>query len=363
MKLSETQLVWVIVTTEIIAMIGLTISPAIQIAKQDAWLSMLAGGVMGIALTFLAVKLSILHPNQSLVQYSQKLLGKWLGRLIVLPYLLAWYVLPAILLRSFADFLHLILLNRTPLWLIVLLFLGVSTYLTYSSGMTGIGRYCELVGPIIVLTLIVSFLLILRNIEYHHILPFYFDSGEVNILKGSFAPAFWFAGPFVLLVIISFIQNPRRVLAKSMLGVGITVFMVASATLMVLLVFGPNIAANLRFSYFMSVRTIDILNFIQNVDVFIMFIWVFGVIAQSSLYIFIASYETANCLNVKNWRKIVWYLLPAIFIMAILIPDETAITLFDKFWTTAIYPVCGILIPLFLLILTLIKKKVSAQSF
>ena len=357
LKLSETQLVWVIATTEIIAMIGLKITPAIQIAKQDAWLSMLVGGIVGLAITFLAVKLSILHPNQTLIQYSQELLGKWFGRLIVLPYLLAWFILPAILLRSFADFIHLVLLNRTPVWLIILLFIGLMTYLTYSSGISGIGRYCELVGPIIIITLLISFLLNLQNIEWHHLLPFYFDSGEVNILKGSLAPAFWFSGPFVLLVIVSFIQTPQKVLAKSMLGVGITVFMVFASTLMVLLVFGPNLAAKLKFSYFVSVRTIDILSFIQNADVFIMFIWVFGVIAQSSLYIFIASYETANCLKVKDWRKIIWFGIPVIYIMAILIPDETAITLFDKFWTAVVYPICGILIPLFLLIITSFKKK------
>lgn len=362
MKLSGTQIVWIIATTQIVAIIGLEITPAIQIAKQDAWLSMLVGGVVSLALNFLVVHLSILHPNQTLIQFSQTLLGKWLGRIIVLPYLIAWYILPAIILRSFGDFIHLILLEQTPVWIIMIPLIGVMTYLTYSSGITGIGRFCGLVGPIIILTLLVSFILNVQNIELHHLLPVFSDSGWMNILKGSLAPAYWFAGPFTLLVIVSFMQKPQKAISKSMLGVGITVFMVLTATLMVLMVYGPDLSAKLRFSYFASVRTINILDFIQNVDIFIMFIWVFGVSAQLSLYLFIASYETAHWFKVKDWRRIIWFGAPAIFILAIFIPDETTITLFDKLWTSVVFPVCGIGIPLFLWIISAVKKKTSESK-
>ncbi|TDL75386.1 hypothetical protein E2R56_06080 [Rhodococcus qingshengii] len=357
MKLSGTQLVWIMVTTEIAAMLGLRITPAIQVAKQDAWLSMIVGGIIGVALTFLVVHLCILHPNQTLFQFSQALLGKWLGRLIVLPYLVSWYILTAVLLRAFADFIHLILLNKTPLWIIILLLIGLVTFLSYSSGITGIGRFCELVGPIIILTLIVSFILIGQNLELHHLLPFYADSEWTNILKGSIAPAFWFSGQFVLLVIVSFVQNTKKVLSKSILGVGITIFMIFTATLISLLVFGPNLSAKFRYPYFSAVRTIDILNFIQNADLYVLFILVFGVIAQASLYFFIASYEMANWINVKDWRRIIWFSAPAIAIITILIPGVSAIALFDEFWTAVVFPVCGIGIPLFLWTVSAVKRK------
>ncbi|MFE5320784.1 endospore germination permease [Paenibacillus sp. NPDC056579] len=357
MKLSGSQLFWIIVTTQVVAMIGLRISPAIVEAKQDAWLSMLLGGGIAVVLTYLVVHLSMLHPKQSLAQYSLTLLGKWFGRFIVLPYLIAWHLLSAVLLRSFADFLHLILVDRTPLWVIITLLLGLSVYMTYSAGITGIGRFCELMGPILLLMLIVSFILNLGSVEWRHLLPVYFDSGWAGISKGSLAPAFWFSGPFTLLVIVSFMHTPQKALSKSLLGVGVTVLMVSTSTLMVLLVFGPNLAAKIRFSYFMYVRTINIFNFIQNVDIFIMFIWIFGVCAQLSLYLFISSYETAKWFIVKDWRKFSWLGTPMIFIIAILIPNETIFTSYDQAWSTVIFPVCGIGIPLLLWTITVIKRK------
>ncbi|CAG7626141.1 endospore germination permease [Paenibacillus allorhizosphaerae] len=361
MKLSGSQLFWIIVTTEVIAMIGLRISPAIVISKQDAWISMLIGGGIGAAFTYLFVHLSTLHPNQTLTKYSQAMLGKWLGRIIVLPYLVVWYMLSAALLRSFADFLHLILVDSTPLWMIMVLLIGVTIYMVYSAGIMGIGRFCEIMGPIIFLTLIVSFILNVGNVNWHHVLPVYFDSGWLNILKGSFAPAFWFSGPFTTLVIVSFMQEPQKALSKSVLGVVTTAFLVFASTLMVLLIFGPNLSAKIRFPYFMYVRTIDILNFIQNVDIFIMFIWIFGVSAQLSLYLFIASYELTNWFSGKSWRRTIWFGAPAVYILALLIPDETTLTLYDKLWSSMIFPVCGVGIPLLLWIISVFKKNSVKQ--
>lgn len=357
MKLSGSQLVWMIVTTEIVAIIGINITPAILISKQDTWISMLVAGGIGAALTFLVVHLSMLHPNQTLTQFSQALLGKWLGRLIVLPYLIAWYTLSSYLLRGFAGFLQPFIIDRTPLWIIMLFLLCLMVYLTYSAGVTGIGRFSEIVGPIIIFVLIVSFILNAGNADWHHLLPVYADTGWVNIVKGSLRPALWFAGPFTLLVTVAFMQNPQKALSKSMLGVGITVVIVLTATLMVLMIFGPNLAAKIRFSYFMYVRTIDVLNFIQNVDIFTVFVWIFGVTAQLSLYLFVACYETAQWFRVKDWRRIIWYSTPVIFVMAILVPNDTSIAIYDEIWASAIFPVCGIGIPLSLWIVSVVKKK------
>jgi spore germination protein KB len=277
--------------------------------------------------------------------------------MIVLPYFIAWFTLSAIVLRSFGDFIHLILLDRTPVWMIMILIICLATYLTYSGGITGIGRFCEIAGPIIFLTLIVSFILNAGNVKWNHLLPVYSDSGWVNILKGSLAPASFKEESFMLLVIVSFMQNPKKALSRSMLGVGIVAFMVLAATIMVLLVFGPNVSAKLRFPYFMLVRSIDILDFIQNVDIFVIFIWIFAVFAKISLYLFITSYEIANWFNVKDWRRIIWFGAPAIYMMALLIPNEAIVEIYPIFWEFVIIPVCAIGIPLLLWIISVAKKK------
>ncbi|MDQ1914057.1 endospore germination permease [Paenibacillus sp. GD4] len=351
------QIFWIVVTIEVVMAVWLRIAPAITTSKQDAWLSMLVGGFMGIGVTFLAVRVSMLHPGQSLAIFSQKLLGKWLGRLIVLPYVAAWYLLAANVLRTFGDFVHLILLDKTPVWMIMLLMTILMTYITYYCGIQGIARFCEIVGPIIILTLVISFILNVRNVEWKQIFPIYFDSGWSQILQGSYAPASFFAESFMLLVIVSYMQNPKHALSRSMYSMGAVIFMVIAATFMVLLVFGPNVAAKLRFPFFMLVRSIDILNFIQNLDIFVIFIWVFGVYAKLSFYLCITSSELANCIHVKDWRKVIWVGAPMIFIISCFIPNESTIEFLHELWRILVIPLCGVGIPLLLWIITAVQKK------
>ncbi|MCZ8512170.1 endospore germination permease [Paenibacillus filicis] len=357
MKLSGMQIFWIIATIEIVMGIWLTITSTIELSKQDAWISMLVAGVAAAALTLLYARLSSLYPNQTLIEFSRTLMGKWLGGMIVLPYFIVWYTLPAVFLRVFGDFIHLLFLDRTPVWFIMILPLGLSIYLTYSGGITGIGRFAEIAGPILYLAFIVSFILNAPNVKWDQLLPVYSDSGWVNILKGALTPASYLAESFMLLVIVSFMHNPRKAPSRSMLAIGLNTLILFIAAFMVVLVFGPNVSGKLRFPYFMMVRSIDIMNFIQNVDIVVVFIWIFGVFTKLSIYLFITSYEMAQLINIKDWRKIIWFGAPAIYIMACLIPNETILGLYPLLWRSLIIPVCGIGIPLLLWIITVVKKK------
>ncbi|KAF9118029.1 hypothetical protein BGX30_004886 [Mortierella sp. GBA39] len=309
--------------------VWLRVSPAIEIAKQDAWMSMIIAGAIGLATTYLVMHVSLLHPGETLTQFSRKLLGGWIGRIVILPYFVAWLLLSGDVLRSFTDFIHLTILDQTPIWILMVMILALAVYLTGISGITGIGRFCELAGPVTFIALVLTFLLNVTNTKLLHILPIVGDSSWQEVFKAS---------------LIAF-----------------TAIMVTLATVMVLLVFGPYVGMELRFSYFMLVRTINILNFIQNVDVLVIFIWIFGVFAKISLYLFITSYEMAQWLQVKNWKKLIWICAPAILIIALLIPNEAAIIMIQKLWERIIIPVCAIAIPLFLWMITVMKRKIAKQ--
>lgn len=362
MRITGIQLFWILFTVEVVMAVWLRISPAIEVARQDAWLSMLIAGVFGAGITFLVVRLSLLHPGESLAVFSRKLLGKWIGGLFVVPYLISWYILAGDVLRSFADFIHLILLDRTPLWIILILMAVMMTIMTAVCGMNGIARFCEIAGPLTLATLIVSILLNAGNTDISNLFPVFADTGWRSILKASYPPASFFGESFLLLAIVSMVQHRSKALSRSMTGLMTTVALVTASTVMVLLVFGPNVSAKMRFPYFMLVRSINILDFIQNVDILVLFIWVFGVCAKISFYLFLTSSELAHCLGVKNWRKVVWFGAPLIFAIALAIPNETAIEMLQREWRQIIVPMCGVGIPLLLLLATAIHRLKPAKG-
>lgn len=357
MKLSGAQIVWIFATVEVVLFIWGMITPAIMIGKQDAWIAMLVGGMLAMVLTLLVVRLCVLHPGQSLFEFSQALLGKWLGRVIVLPYLVVWFFLNAAALRLFGDFIHLIMLDNTPVWLIMLLIVILMTYLTYSVGITGIGRFCEIVGPIIVSTLLLGFSLNIIDVKWDYIKPVIRDFGWAATLKHSILPASFLGESFIFFSILPFMEHPRKAYSRSLIAVGMATVLVFLATLMVLLVFGPDVSAKLRFPYFMLVRSINILDFIQNIDIFVIFIWIFGLFARLSLYLFITSYEAARWFHVKNWRIFIWIGAPAMFIMALLFPNSASLNSINSKWQMVAFPVCSIGIPLLLLLVSAFRKK------
>ncbi|QHW29658.1 endospore germination permease [Paenibacillus rhizovicinus] len=357
MKLSGWQLFWIVATAEIVMAVWLRISPDVEMAKQDAWVSMLIACIIGVFITYLVVKVGMKHPGKTLAQFSQEILGSWLGKIVLLPYFTAWFILSGDVLRSFADFIHLILLDKTPVWLLITLLLGAAIYLTGTSGITGIGRFCEIAGPVTILTLLLSFLLNAGNVKRSNILPLFGDASLSEISRASLAPASFLAESFMLLVLLSFVSSPKHVMRKSLTSVLFTGIVLAVTTVMVLLVFGPLVTQDFRFPYFMLVRSIDILNFVQNLDILVIFIWIFGVFAKISLYLFITSYEMAHWLHVKSWKRLMWFSAPVIFIIAMVIPNEASILLLQKLWETIVIPVCAIAIPLCLWIVTSVKGK------
>ncbi|PHE52522.1 hypothetical protein COF68_34665, partial [Bacillus toyonensis] len=113
MKISGRQIFWMMFTFEVGQSLLLVIPATIRTAKQDAWISLLIAGGVGIALTFLATTLGSLYPKQTLIEFSQTILGKWLGKLLLIPYFFGWYMIIWITVREFGEFIIIALFHNT----------------------------------------------------------------------------------------------------------------------------------------------------------------------------------------------------------------------------------------------------------
>ena len=90
MKISHIQIFWLIFIFEVGNTLLLSVSKAIEYGKQDAWISFFLASLIAMAFTYIATKVGLLYPNQSLIEYSKIILGKWIGNIVVLFYLFQW---------------------------------------------------------------------------------------------------------------------------------------------------------------------------------------------------------------------------------------------------------------------------------
>ncbi|WP_307410033.1 GerAB/ArcD/ProY family transporter [Neobacillus ginsengisoli] len=360
MKISGSQIFWMMFTFEVGNSLLLTLSSTIRTAKQDAWISMVIAGLVGVAITFLATTLGSLYPNQTMIEFSQTILGKWLGKLMMILYLLLWYPAIGIITREFGDFMITALFHKTPLWVIVFTAMLLLIFIMYQGGIEGIGRLSEIVGPMILLMITILIILNLGNMNWHYMLPIYQDSGWLPILKGSYPPmASFFGEPVMMTMFVFFMDKPDQASSRAMWGIGLAVSMVTIGTLAVIFTFGPVLPSRLLFPFYNMSRVISVMEFIQNVDILIVIIWFFSIFIKLALYMFLACYGTAQWFHLKDWRKVVWLLAPISFVMAVSIKNiQIFAQYFDKFYMLPfVFPVNMIGIPLLLLVVGWIRRK------
>jgi spore germination protein KB len=359
MKITSYQLFWIIASLEIGMVLLLTQSPAIEEAKQDAWISFILAGAAGMGITFVAGKLSLLYPNQTFIQYSQTILGKWLGRMIVVPYFIHWLTVIGIIFRQSSGIIQMTLFTQTPLFILIILLLLLVIYVNYLGGIEGIARCSEIMGPFIFLMVIITLLLNFNNIEWDKILPVYSDSGFKSILQGSLTPVSFYGESVLIMMLIYFTEEPNKGVRGALWGVGIVGFLVIISTIEILMVFGPNLASRIWYPYFEMARYISLMQFLQNLEIVVTVIWIFSVFIKLSVYLFISSYGIAQLLNIKDWRKVIWIVAIISLVLSMIYPNNNvaAIDYIEKYWIPYVLPINMIGIPLFLWCLGVIRKK------
>ncbi|MBO7743549.1 endospore germination permease [Paenibacillus sp. MWE-103] len=359
--LSGTQLVWTLLIIDGCNFVPF-IKTAIVEAKQDAWISILIAGASVTVLTLLLVRLSLMHRGQTLFGFSRTVLGPWFGRIVVLPYFAAWLSISVMILRYSGDFIQSVLLDKAPVW-VVMLILSILMMYAAHGGIGGIGRYNEVVGPLFFITTLVSFALNGRNLRWERVLPVYYDNGWQQIAKGAVPLTTLLGGEsLLLLVLVAFMAHPRKASLLSSIAIAGTILPFVVITVLSLAVFGPALAARLQDPFFSYMRTVDIMEFIQQIDIFMFSLWIFGITAILSVHLFVVSYEMSLWLKLKNWYALIWILGPAVFATAMLSPGATMFGPFFRWWSYNAFPVCGIGIPLILWIATVASGRRMRQT-
>jgi len=359
MQISRRQLFWLVFSMEIVMTLLFNISPTIAAAGQDAWTSLALAGAGGLCIMYVGIRLNRLYPKQTIIQYSQAILGKWGGKIIVVPYMLMWYYLNSMALRNSASFVYLSLFSTTPLYIVMITMLLLVVYVIYSGGIVGITRCAELMGPLILLVVLSTFILSLNNLDWQQLRPVWTDTDLKGIMKGA-VPAFaYYADAVIFTMVYAFLADVKREATGALWGMALAALLVSMASAMVIMTFGPLLPGRMIAPFFGMTRFISVLGFIQNVDILVVVIWMFSAFIQMSLFVFISLYGTAQWLGIKDWRKLIWIIVPLALVIAML-PPNSVVPVKDYvfiFWIPYVIPVNIIGIPLLLWIVGSIRSK------
>ncbi|MBT2667182.1 endospore germination permease [Bacillus sp. ISL-4] len=327
-------------------------------AEQDGWVS----GIIGVAIApllviFLYDALRKRYPDSTLVEYSQKILGKWLGIAVSLLFISYFFITTATYLSEIGDFMISQIMPDTPIQVIMILFMSV-VLLAARLGLEPLARSAEIFFPFVVLLVSTLIILLLPEIKFQNLQPVG-EPGLKQVIRGSIPfIVFPFIEPVAILMILPFVSQKDRIRKSLFVGQLLAGSVLIIITMLAILVLGPESTARQNYPIYMLAKKINIGDFMTRLEAILAIIWFITIFIRFSLFFYVTVLGLAQTLKLQDYRPLVFpFGILFISFTLILTPN---IVHYNEF-ISEIWPfyalTFGFLLPLLLLIIAKVKKN------
>lgn len=270
--------------------------------KHDVWISASLAAIMGLMGGYIIIALALRYPSQTLIQYSQQILGRWTGRFLGFIYIGFFILMASVSARDFAE----LLLNYTLETLPISIYLGViiltAAYALFT-GLSSIGRFAELIVPFILIVIIFGIIASYPNADYLPSLPLKHDFKYLLNEALLELPSLGMASSLLMLIpMLNEKVRAKRNLLISIAIAGAATILVATIIVGVL---GPYETTSINYPFFFTFQQITILPSIPHFDMLFIFAWISVSFLTISIYYFIAAVSIQQLFSKKSYRPFI----------------------------------------------------------
>lgn len=285
-----------------------------SVKTPDSWLSVLLGGAIVMLVVLLMVKISQQFPGKTVFQYAGQVTGRVIGGALCLLLVLYFIIIAGFEIRTVAEVTMFFLLEGTPIWAILFPLIWLSTYLVYG-GINSMARVFQLVFPISLMILFISYALSFRLFDINNLRPV-LGNGLAPVFSGLKSTVLVFTGCEVTLTLVAFMENPKQAV-KAMLG-GIAVLLGIYFLTVVMVIGGISVDSAITSTWptIDLMRSFEVSGFIfERMEFPFMVIWLMQMFCNFSSFFFQASLGISQIFRLK-FHSIIYTLVPFIFISA-----------------------------------------------
>jgi spore germination protein len=324
-----------------------------DIKTPDGWISVFLGGFIALLMGIIMVKLSQQFPVKTFYQYNQDIIGKWAGWLLSLLIIVYFLSLSAYEIRVMGEVTSFFLLEGTPMWAIIIPFIWIGLFLLLG-GITSIARLFEIILPItIILFLLVTFMS-LKIFELDYLRPV-LGKGITPVFKGIKATTLAFSGTEIMLLLLAFMEQPKKGIKAVFVGVSIPLIFYMITVVIVIGALSTDGVVMRIWPTISLIRSFEMPGLIfERFESLLLVIWIMQIFATYTITYYAASLGLAQIFK-NNIRLPLFSLLPVIYILA-MVPK----TLKDLFIMGDLISTAGLwlfsTIPLLLLIISKVRR-------
>ncbi|ASN07389.1 spore gernimation protein [Virgibacillus necropolis] len=331
-----------------------------EFAQQDMWLSPIWASSAGFLSVYIAYQLNIHYPKQTVIQYSEKIIGRIPGKLIGLVFLFFYLHSNGIILREYGEFVVGNFLPTTPI-IVVIGSMALVSALAVHGGLEVMARSAQIFVPIVVILFLSIVILLIPDLEPKNMFPV-MEKGVKPSVMGAVVPSSWFVEFFLISFLLPFLRKREKGLKWGMISVFTVMLTLVITNLFSLFLFG-NITATFTYPVMSAARYISIADFLQHLESIVMAIWVGAMFIKISVFYYAVVIGTAQWLNLSNYRPVVFpigFLLVIFSIWSAPNLQELAYSLGTTWPFYAIF--IQTFIPILLLLFVVLRKKNRRNS-
>ncbi len=292
--------------------------------NQDIWISIILSIPWTIAISFPILYLSNKFSNLTLIEYTEKILGKAIGKIVGIAYavFLLFYVITFVAILS--EVLTSTIFPQTPSWILILILLITSSYISFK-GLEGLGRGAEIFVPIIFLVILTFLIFGFNLFDFNELLPILKDSTFSQINIGARDIAFKFTDIIILAMFVPNLENRKelnKIFIRSLL---ISMLVLIIVVLCTQLSLGIEQTKHADFPFFTFSRLINLFDFIQRIESIYVMAWTVANVWKVSGYLYSLTINLKQTLNSKSNEVYIIPMSILIFILSTILKNNYSV--------------------------------------
>lgn len=329
-------------------------------ALNDLWISPIIASSVGFLAILIAYRLHNLYPKQTIIEYSEQILGKVFGKMLGWIFLLNLFFTNGLSIRQYTELSIGAFLSQTPMSVVTAGLVLVCSF-AVRGGLEVVARAALLLLPIYLVSLILIIILLSPEFEVHNILPV-MENGFWPVIKGAAVPESMFTLFILVAYLLPYLSDEKKGRKWTVISVVFVAVTLMITNLAVLFVFGAT-TSNYVYPVLSAAKYISIADFLEHLESIVIAVWVAGTFIKISVQYYVTVLATAQLLKLSDYRYIV---LP-VGLLNILwafwgIENFSEMTNFlgtilpiYTFWI-------NIVLPLFLLLIAVVRKRMKQSK-
>jgi spore germination protein (amino acid permease) len=325
-------------------------------AGQDAWISIIASGVVVSIVLFFISKLLACYSSADLYGIQYDIFGRWISKLFNLVYILYFLIVTYVIMMNYTEMVQAWIFPKMPTWLLV-------TFLVFLASYAVLGGIRVVVG-VTFLGLIITFWLVLviytpiKHLDLNHLQPVFVSSWKEHLMA-IYKVSFSVIGFELLLIVYPYVKEKKKALRCALFGTWYSTFLLTLVTAVSIGFFSQESILKTIWPVLSMFKIVRIPN-LERFEFIAVSFWMMVILPNICIYFWAATRGVKRVFNFSQ-KKTIYCFAIALVAGSFLIDDRlTMNTVTDKVGTFSF--MLSFIYPCFLFVVVKIKQSFTKMK-